>query len=166
MQFAPPRPDGLRTPLFCWRGSLGVDWNAVFPMKRIYGICLRSILSFALRMWNLFRLLWMLGALGSLLDVTCGKWAAFQVWGRPKKHIQPGGSRDWRKRARFGPNASGANANSANSVKDTPPAMRKTPARELLIFFRLLAKLVSLQRCKPTGRWDSPGWPTRVPMLR
>ena len=90
----------------------------------------------------------------------------FQVWGQPARRIQPGGSRDWRKRARWVPNASGANANSANSVKDTPPAMRKTPARELLIFFRLLAKLVSLQRYKPTGRWDSPGWPTRVPSLR
>ena len=88
-------------PLFCWRGSLGVDWNAVFPMKRIYGICLRGILSFVLRMWNLFRLLWMLGALGSLLDVTCGKWAAeetYPAW--RKSRLEKKGAlwaqREWR----------------------------------------------------------------------
>ena len=89
-----------------------------------------------------------------------------RLWAGPVRRIQREGIRDWRAGARFGPNASGAGASYANSVKITPPAMRETTVRNFLLFRTPLAKLDSLRQWKPRRRRDSRARLTEVRMSR
>ena len=53
-----------------------------------------------------------------------------QVWGLSIRCIRMDGKHAWRMGALFGPQASGAESFSAQSVESGPPAPRKTPVRE------------------------------------